>query len=264
MNTQDFIQLLKDDNAVRDVNLKELDSVLENFPYFQSARMLYLKNLKINNNFLFNSYLRTTASYVGDRTVLFEYITQNSDISNYNIVDNTKKEESEGLEDKQQIVWDVEEKEEKDNTETEKENKELVTHQPISFSPNDRFSFNEWLQLSNVKEIHRKIDEKIGASTKKEVSSSLGDSKFDLIDKFIDTNPRLKPRPKDDVVSGNIALSGTRENEGWMTETLAQVYIEQKKYSKAIKAYKILGLKYPEKSGFFADRIRAIKKLSEF
>ena len=48
-----------------------------------------------------------------------------------------------------------------------------------------------------------------------------------------------------------------------MTETLAKVYLEQKKYKKAIQAYKILSLKYPEKSGFFADRITAVKQLQK-
>ena len=48
-----------------------------------------------------------------------------------------------------------------------------------------------------------------------------------------------------------------------MTETLARVYLEQKNYSKAIQAFKILILKNPEKSGLFADQIRAIEKLQE-
>ena len=48
-----------------------------------------------------------------------------------------------------------------------------------------------------------------------------------------------------------------------MTETLAKVYLEQKKYKKAIQAYKILSLKYPEKSGFFADRIKAAQKIQQ-
>ena len=259
MNTNNFIQLLNDENTVRDIDLKQLDSVLENFPYFQSARMLYLKNLKLNNNFMFNSYLRTTASYVGDRTVLFEYITKESEY--FDVQEIVVKSEEVTTEEVkiEEAVAEVKEEIEK---EVEEEN--IEAHKVISFSSKDRFSFNEWLQLSNVKEIHRKIDEKIEASGKRYISSKTGNSKFDLIDKFIETSPRLKPKSKDDVTSGNIALSGTVENEGWMTETLAQVYIEQKKYSKAIKAYRILGLKYPEKSGFFADRIRSIKKLSEY
>jgi hypothetical protein len=46
-----------------------------------------------------------------------------------------------------------------------------------------------------------------------------------------------------------------------MTETLAKIYLEQKKYSQAIQAYDILILKYPEKSVFFANRIEEIKQL---
>jgi hypothetical protein len=37
------------------------------------------------------------------------------------------------------------------------------------------------------------------------------------------------------------------DNSMLMTETLARVYLEQKKYQKAIQAYEILILKYPEK-----------------
>ena len=48
-----------------------------------------------------------------------------------------------------------------------------------------------------------------------------------------------------------------------MTETLARVYVEQKNFKKAKQAYRILSLKYPEKSGFFADQIRAVEQLEE-
>nr|WP_237717485.1 hypothetical protein [Myroides injenensis] len=48
-----------------------------------------------------------------------------------------------------------------------------------------------------------------------------------------------------------------------MTETLAKIYLEQRKYQKAIQAYEILILKYPEKSSFFADQILDIKALQQ-
>ena len=44
-----------------------------------------------------------------------------------------------------------------------------------------------------------------------------------------------------------------------MTETLAKIYFEQKKFNEAIKAYEILCLKYPEKISLFADQIKIIK-----
>ena len=46
----------------------------------------------------------------------------------------------------------------------------------------------------------------------------------------------------------------------FVTETLAEIYLKQALWDKAINAYEVLSLKYPEKSSFFADRIREIKK----
>ena len=53
------------------------------------------------------------------------------------------------------------------------------------------------------------------------------------------------------------------ETESLMTETLARIYVEQKNYDKAIQSYQILSLKYPEKSGFFADQIKRIQILQK-
>ena len=46
-----------------------------------------------------------------------------------------------------------------------------------------------------------------------------------------------------------------------MTETLAKVFVKQKKFINAIQAYQVLNLKYPKKNSFFADQIKKIKKL---
>ena len=48
--------------------------------------------------------------------------------------------------------------------------------------------------------------------------------------------------------------------EDYMTETLAKVYAKQEKYKEAMKAYKILSLKYPEKISLFANQIKDLKK----
>ena len=48
-----------------------------------------------------------------------------------------------------------------------------------------------------------------------------------------------------------------------MTETLARIYLSQKKYDHAIEAYSILMLKNPKKSSFFALRIEEIKELKK-
>ena len=53
----------------------------------------------------------------------------------------------------------------------------------------------------------------------------------------------------------------TKNNDDLMTETLAKLYIEQKHFDQAIRAYEILSLKYPKKSSFFVREIEKIKQL---
>ena len=84
--------------------------------------------------------------------------------------------------------------------------------------------------------------------------------KFELIEKFIQQPPKLTP-PQNTGKNVNLAKPYTQTSDHLMTETLAKVYLQQKNYKKAIQAYKILILKNPEKSGFFADQIRAIQQL---
>jgi hypothetical protein len=83
-----------------------------------------------------------------------------------------------------------------------------------------------------------------------------------LIDKFIETNPKIAPIKSGTAPAPQFELNSS-DNTHLMTETLARVYLEQKKYQKAIQAYEILILKYPEKSSFFADRINDIKILQQ-
>ena len=54
----------------------------------------------------------------------------------------------------------------------------------------------------------------------------------------------------------------TQDNDYLTTETLAKLYVEQGHYERAIQAYKILCLKYPKKSSFFANRIKEIEILT--
>ena len=144
----------------------------------------------------------------------------------------------------------------------------LEIGKPLNFTKKEKYSFGEWLQLTSQKakrpksepDSLRKIaDNKQSKSTPKE--DRLKKKKFDQIDKFIESNPKIVPTANATKVT--IKDSLTFDKNELMTATLAKVYLEQKKYKKAIQAYKILSLKYPEKSSFFADRIKAVEKIQQ-
>ena len=89
------------------------------------------------------------------------------------------------------------------------------------------------------------------------VTPSEQDKKAAIIDKFIENNPKISPI-KEDV--DFIVKEKSNDISHLMTETLAQLYVEQKLYTKAIQAYKILQEKHPERTDEFDERIEEIKK----
>lgn len=100
----------------------------------------------------------------------------------------------------------------------------------------------------------------IKQSTKKDVvvSNALEteeqERKFALLDAFLESNPKIVP--SDEIQEIDIEAASSIEDESLITETMAQLYMNQKQFKKAITAYKALILKYPEKSSFFAIQIQ--------
>jgi len=267
MNLTDYTYLLNKPDAINDRYAETLDSVLEAFPYFQSARVLKLKHLYNQDSFNYNYALKVSAAFTTDRSILFDFITSDSFVSVQKGLYEKKLEElmnmnvvgSEHLivEAKQPVVDALEQSiltsiKEATTTEEQKAEEKLAIGKPLEFSKNEKHSFQEWLQLSRLKPIVRE-ETRPSTDDKKKQSA--------LIDKFIENNPKITPIAKDAEVPIKEAFS--EDTTYLMTETLARVYLEQKKYSKAIQAYEILILKYPEKSSFFADRISDIKILQQ-
>ena len=138
---------------------------------------------------------------------------------------------------------------------------------PLEFDKNETHSFSEWLSLSKAEPIKRitknKVEETQGLPEKKpsRIERSIA-KKNKLIEAFIAKNHKLEPK-KNAENTVNLAKAQMIPREELMTETLARIYVEQKNYKKAIQSYNILSLKYPEKSGFFADQIKAVKQIQE-
>ena len=255
MNTSDFTYLLHHPTALNKAQVSNISAIVQEFPYFQSARAIYLKGLKGLGSFKYNQELKTTAAYTTDRSVLFDFVTSDvflqNDISTH-IKQNFEQIKTISINEFQ----DISNKKISDKNfgNKQEESKEILgLGNPLEFNKNETYSFSEWLSLTQKNPIDRSL-------TTRTSNNSSRDKKFALIDAFIANNPKLKPLDKDSKLI-NIAENRVVETESLMTETLARIYVEQKNYDKAIQSYQILSLKYPEKSSLFAVQIQAIKVL---
>ena len=257
MNTTDLTYLLNKPHALNEKQTIALETVLQEFPYFQAARVLHLKGLLNQDSFRYNYELKKTAANTVDRTILFEFITSNefTTIQN-NLID-------EGIENinnisvvQSEIIEEIKTPDLEIRNEIEAENNDLEIGKPLAFENSEKHSFQEWLKLTKIAPIERQ--ESFDAEEFKEEKQK----KTEIIDRFIELNPKISPVKETVKTPPNINLNND-EPTHLMTETLAKVYLEQKKFNKAIQAYEILILKYPEKSSFFADRIKKIKDLQK-
>jgi hypothetical protein len=279
MNVTDYTYLINKPDAINEKQTDALGKVLDDFPYFQSARALRLKGLFNQNSFRYNYALKVTATHTTDRTVLFDFITSDTfvaiqkglydkkvmELLDISVIGHEIIKPEIILEPKintleQSILTSIKEAtvEVDENTKLAEENLEIG--KPLDFSINEKHSFQEWLQISRIQPIDR--EKEIGTESNTVVLNEDKRKKIELIDKFIEASPKIPPIKQGTALTTNFEPNQT-DNSYLMTETLARVYLEQKKYQRAIQAYEILILKYPEKSSFFADRISDIKILQQ-
>ena len=100
---------------------------------------------------------------------------------------------------------------------------------------------------------------KIGQN-KEETTEIPTNSKEKLIEEFIVKEPKISKLKED---SDFVVKEKSDNISHLMTETLANLYLEQRLYSKAIKAFEILIEKHPDKKAYFAEKIDQIKELRQ-
>jgi len=252
MNVTDYTYLINKPNAITEKQTNALGKVLDEFPFFQSARALRLKGLFNENSFKYNYALKVTAAHTTDRTVLFDFITSNTfvaiqkglydkkvlELLDISVIDcevikpeiqiepkTNKLEQSILTTIKEATPVEVAEKEIASNLAmTAAENLEIG--KPLGFSKDEKHSFQEWLQLARTQPIEREINTQSVAFDEEKKK------KIDLIDKFIETSPKISPIKHNVESTIQIDVNKT-DNSYLMTETLARVYLEQKKISKS-------------------------------
>lgn len=284
MTVKEFVEILKNPYTISEEQANELDNIVQEYPYFQAARVLQLKVLHSEGNYRYNKALKLAAVHILDRSVLYDFIHSKAVVPDISVLQQELNEIKKAVQ-RQEIKdtftisnsnyqptapqvpksifeedifsekfirqGDIESilvyKEELTNTtpETPKERSTVVLGNKVD-------SISDWLKNISEKEVNQETDYKDDKVAEK----------FRLIDKFLETNPKIEPS-KEYTSNVNLANEVKTDPAQLMTETLAQVYANQKKYKQAIQAYEILILKNPEKSAYFASQIQNIKNLQQ-
>lgn len=248
MNSEDLYRFMEDPSLLTKESLSELRQIVDDFPYFHTARMLYLKNLAALNDIRFSSELKKMAVYLPDRKRLFQLVEGES----YGLPSPFEEEPLLAKDDTFSLIDAF--------LSSKEEDPAKPSETALLFQPSVSSDYMFW-SLSKEEEIR---------------SEEAPENKLrhqDLIDSFIKNDQFRTPGSGLDISAGSMSLEisasvGELNDEqaksledSCLTETLARIYVKQKRYDKALQIIRNLSLKYPEKNIYFADQIRFLEKL---
>ena len=238
MNREKFDKFIENYDSNNEIFVSQMALLIEKYPYFQLPRFFLTKSLKDQNKNGLDMALNQLALYTANRGLLKQKIE--SKVKSTKKVNDTK-----SLNTTKKI---------QNNLQALAKEKKLKSQsiKKVRFSKDLKLSFLDWIKYT---EENQNIQ--IQESKKLEPLKN----KLSIIDRFIEADPKISPMEKNEPIES--LINGDFNSEELMTESLAKILLRQKKYKKAIKAYKILSLKYPEKNVFFAGQIQKIKKLQQ-
>lgn len=251
MNREQFNKYSTDFSLLNSESLENIRNLLEEFPYFQTAWILYIKNLDVLKDVRFESNLKIATVYIPDRGLLKRVINgtyiPGDKLKNAAIQDNIDL----ALDFSNNIVFFDPDNVSQNVNDIDLDDKELLN-----------FDF-EGEKDKDINDSSSNIQVRINAfnGSKYENTGLKKPDKTRLIDKFLESDPRIIPdmnHAHDDSAANSLTLS---EDDGLFSETLAKIYLNQEHYDKSILTYEKLCLKYPEKSIYFAGQIEKIKEL---
>ena len=300
MTKQDFIQYLSHPEKLNGHSIGDLELLVREYPYFQTGRMLYLKNLHNQESIEYEKNLHITSAYAPSGKVLYNLIKKKPEagsrkpiprevtaegaaaghstsvtgilpklesitvlhevamtqkagtlipapVTKTDEFDELQVLEKEMLREAHRTSVAIDLLEEKGA----RSQPSPIVHRPSTIRQS--YSFNDWLKVVNGQVPESAAEEK----------QVLKKKKNEIIENYIlEQTARSQPRPKAEFYSAEtMAKRSIQDNETFVSETLATIYLRQGNLPKALRAYEILLVKYPEKIHIFAPLLEKIKNL---
>ncbi len=238
MNTSKILEHLNDVSQFSKDSIHSLEVIANKYPYFQTAQLLLTKNLYFTDNDRFKSTLSVISAICADRKKLF-YIINNE---KYKIF--------------------IDRKDNLDNKERTDEILDSFLHgSTINNEPDNSLSSKETIVSTDYLSFIQHTDSNESVNNEDNPKNNLKHQ--DIIDSFLEkaesNEISIQHQQKESRKATKPDISPTENSI--LTETLARIYIKQKKYEQALTIIQQLSLNFPKKSAYFADQIRFLELL---
>ena len=238
-------------------SLYELRSLLARYPYFQTARLLYLKNLFLLHDITFGEELRRAALYIADRRMLFSLVE--GERYTWKALEKQQvPEEAIGVDRTLSLIDAFL------SSLPEEQEKEI----PLPVSPVIDYSaylMQDASQEETADAPKLKGQDWIDSFLEKSSTEPLlsqPSAEVEVEEKpLVVEEEKQTPVVEENDAEEEEAPAEVLDDESYFTETLAKIYVKQQRYSKALEIIRRLNLKYPKKNAYFADQIRFLEKL---
>ena len=284
-------QWIQHPEALNRDTLYELRTMVTRYPYFQSLRLLYLKNLYVLHDINFGAELRKAVLYVSDRRVLFYLIegdryalhphtsahVAGKDMEKEPSIDRTlslidaflatvpeEHSQTTGLD----YAMDYTSYLMQDDDETGGANTSSSVPMEVP-KLRGQDLIDGFIRQSETEEgISLKLPKEESMLLLPLIEDDAAEEEEDTTVVYEETAQPITVRTEqaaatDAETDEEVTLKSASDelDDSCFTETLAKIYIKQRRYDKALEIIKKLSLNYPKKNAYFADQIRFLEKL---
>ena len=245
-------ELTKHPELLNRETLYELRRMVAEYPYYQPARLLMLKNLYLLHDPAFDEELRRSAIYLTDRRVIFDLV----EAAHYRL----KKREAERTIENVNVNENVNEK---DKSRTTSLINDFLSSTPKEEETGEKKEEKQQARKPTAADATVDYIQYLITTDYEGLNESPKLHGGDLIDKFIAEDGKITlqddPEFKPDIEPE------TEEDEmpkdEYLTETLAGIYIKQGRYEKALKVMERINLTSKKKNIYYEDQQRFLKKV---